>query len=1478
MFGGPYFGKLYFGAAATYVLASGAMAATINGTSGGSGAITGSGAIVITASAGTGAVSATLGGKVFAIATIPGTAAGSAAITASGALVDTIAGISGGSAAMTGKGAIACTIAGTGGGFAAMGGNRPFDATISATAGGSAAITGQGAVAGTISGVAGGSAAMTGKGAIADTIAGVAAGSVTVTGAGQLAATIAGVGAIPKAYFSLKATINGTSVCTAQVKTATIAATINGFVPFVYSSKHFDFSAQFSALRTMFFSSDGSRLFVISGSSVVYQYNLSTAWDISSASYSTLSFSLASQDTNVRAICFSADGSKMYATGDTNKTIFQYTLSTPWDLSTISYASKSFVSTGQGITPRGTFISNDGSTFFLIDAGSGSRLFQYTLSTPYDISTASYASKMFAAQDDIFFNGIFFSSDGLQLFLSDINLNTVGRYVLASAFDLSTVNIFARYDASNEEFAARGLFFTPDLNTMFISGGTNNGYQYLNGARASIIGSQINSIINGTSGGSAALAIVAATINGTSGGSVNVLDSGGYDSDAQTYFTADTGLTTAQKNAVNKYIVGLKDLNAWTGSKAWYFFLGGSAANNGINARQPGTFDLTFMSTPWTHASAGSTFVAANGCYAKTGFVPSVNGGATAALGFLSRTNAAQTGADIGATDGTSREQMYVKYTDNLFYGTITNVYVSQTIGDTRGLFILSREDATNDKAYQNGVFLANQTTSVSGQPQVARELYLEANNSSGSPSEYGARGLFLVFITDGLTQAQVEGIARLTDDFEIAIYGATASGRMGSVKGAGTSGGSVDVQNAGGGGAMVASIAGTAGGSAVITGKGAVAGTINAFNPPAYSGRRYNTSGQNGTPQGLFFYSDGTKAYFFGNNATIYQLALSTAWDITTAAYTGKSFSISTQNTAGYGIDFSPDGTKLFVIGIIGTRTVYQYTLSTPWDISTASYASKSFSLPNGTIGVKFSADGAKMFTPLSTSGGIIHYYNLSSAFDVTTAVDSGITYNVNPNSSDAINTISFNSTGLSFYVFNQTRGLVQKFTLSSAYDLSTMSLVGVSSYGSTVFLLKDFFVSAAEDRIFYTSVSGTGSILQYDSIFTNNVITGAGSISSTASGTGDASAAITGSGAIAATIPGTSGGSAAITGAGSMAAIINGTSGGSAHIDGTGGVSATIDGTSGGSAILTGDEGSSATINGTSGGSAAITGAGRMAATISGTATIDAEIIGFHAGGATIEGTSDGSATLTGKGAIAANISGTAGGTGSFGASAQMSATINGTAGGTAAITAKGKIQATINGSAAITATLFGVENAFSVGGGVAGGHATIKGAGVIAGTVNGTAGGSATISDLEFVSAVVPGAAGGSANLIGAGKIAALISGTSGGSAETGSEIAINSTIDGTAGGYVNLIGTGYFSALIEGISGTLANVINYTLPLEVLEVNSFVNAAFSNGSRISKDLNGTSKVGGNVIELGSNVKKSLDLSSKINKSFENGSRII
>ena len=149
----------------------------------------------------------------------------------------------------------------------------------------------------------------------------------------------------------------------------------------------------------------------------------------------------------------------------------------------------------------------------------------------------------------------------------------------------------------------------------------------------------------------------------------------------------------------------------------------------------------------------------------------------------------------------------------------------------------------------------------------------------------------------------------------------------------------------------------------------------------------------QESTPEAIFFKPDGTKMYILGRSGDdVGEYALSTAWDISTATYTDALTGLGSSPASEpnpYGMYISPDGIYLYIVGH-STDQVVQYTMSAAWDVSTASYtreqgltdAGGTFANPTG---IHFKPDGT-MFWACSYEEDAIQQYTLSTAWDVST------------------------------------------------------------------------------------------------------------------------------------------------------------------------------------------------------------------------------------------------------------------------------------------------------------------------------------------------------------------------------------------------------------------------------------------------------------------------------------------------------------
>lgn len=173
----------------------------------------------------------------------------------------------------------------------------------------------------------------------------------------------------------------------------------------------FSFATQTTDIRAIFFKSDGLKLWVLSGSAVYY-YTLSTAWDVTTLSYST-SKDVSGQESGMQGIYWKSDGTKMYVNGTVNNVVYEYDVSTAWDITTASYARQKSIA-AQATFTRDIAFSSDGTKMYAADTVVG-EIFEYDLSTAWDVTTATYNSN----KKNWWAESLHWRSDGERLYTGD---------------------------------------------------------------------------------------------------------------------------------------------------------------------------------------------------------------------------------------------------------------------------------------------------------------------------------------------------------------------------------------------------------------------------------------------------------------------------------------------------------------------------------------------------------------------------------------------------------------------------------------------------------------------------------------------------------------------------------------------------------------------------------------------------------------------------------------------------------------------------------------------------------------------------------------------------------------------------------------------------------------------------------------------------------------------------------------------------
>ena len=192
----------------------------------------------------------------------------------------------------------------------------------------------------------------------------------------------------------------------------------------------FSVASQDTAPTDFAFNTDGTKMYVVGYTNdTVYQYSLSTAFTVSTASYDSVSFSVSSQSSRPMGMTFNNDGTKMYIVCRDNDAVYLYSLSSGFDLSTAAYDSVYYDFNAQGTDGSGLTFSPDGTRMFIL-CDSNDTAFQYSLTSGYDLSTASYDSISLTSTDGNA-SDIRFSADGTKIFIIGRGEDKVYQYTTA---------------------------------------------------------------------------------------------------------------------------------------------------------------------------------------------------------------------------------------------------------------------------------------------------------------------------------------------------------------------------------------------------------------------------------------------------------------------------------------------------------------------------------------------------------------------------------------------------------------------------------------------------------------------------------------------------------------------------------------------------------------------------------------------------------------------------------------------------------------------------------------------------------------------------------------------------------------------------------------------------------------------------------------------------------------------------------------
>ena len=789
--------------------------------------------------------------------------------------------------------------------------------------------------------------------------------------------------------------------------------------------------------------SDGTKLFVVNWDGVdeywIHSYDLSTAYDVSTISLVSPSASN-SYNTglyNVKSLAVSSDGTKFYFLEDNARQVRQITFATAYDVS--SSASSATLSISSDTTyPRSLAFSDNGKKLFVGDT-SNEKIHQYNLTTAWDISSGVSYDGGITLTTTIDPFGIVFTDGGTKMLILDEAGETVDVHSLKSPFNL--IDIDDEHDGDvlldDTDADTSASLTVSAIRTGSVEGSGTSG--------------SVGSALTGTYG---QLTIAA---NGSytyvaNQSAADALDPGDIVTDSFNYTVSDG--TATDTAVITITVIGVND--APTAVADTDSVNAGSTVTDTTNGAgtlvsddtDPDTSSSLYV-TKITHTNGNTSNVTYNstktsGAATIVGAKGTLTFGSDGSYSYAANSDASS-GDDVFTytlSDGTSTTTSTLTITIN------NNAPVA---ANNTGTILEDSTLTVNDGDGANssgGVTDDGQTADISNEETSVTGLSF---NSDGTK----------MFVSGGQSDTIHE--YSLSTAFDVSTKSATADNSYSNSSNYDWTRG--HTWNADGTKLFV--IDNEEGTHqkileySVATGfdlSSTVSLTTN-YDLVAPSGGSIPTR-----PKGITFNSDGTKMYIADHQTDkIHQFTLSVGYNLASTVANSGTLDVSSQNDSPYGVEFSQDGSKVFVVGN-GTQgdAVYQYTLDTAWDITSTATYNGSFDLSSqDTVpaDIRFNNDGTKMFIAGST-GNEIDEYTLSTPFEIVTISgnhDGDVLVDDSDADSDALSVTTYSHTSAT----NESGGSASSGTGSSGtagsdavtgyYGTLTLAANGSYTYAAT-------------------------------------------------------------------------------------------------------------------------------------------------------------------------------------------------------------------------------------------------------------------------------------------------------------------------------------------------------------------------------------------------------------------------------------------
>ncbi len=228
------------------------------------------------------------------------------------------------------------------------------------------------------------------------------------------------------------------------------------------------------------FKPDGTKMFVVGKTQErIFEFDLSTAFDISTATISSNEYNHGLEDDDATDIKFNSDGTKLFLAGAGDQEINVYNLSTAYDVSTSVHQNTYF--NGDGLDFVAIAFNTNGTKLFIYDKTGDDSIKQYSLGSPFDLSNAVLQKEYTGTSSKTLVTinknpqGFAFSSDGSKMYITGKGNKKIKELTLSTPFDLSNVKLESgNYDLSDEIAEPSGIALSDDGLKLFILDSKNH--------------------------------------------------------------------------------------------------------------------------------------------------------------------------------------------------------------------------------------------------------------------------------------------------------------------------------------------------------------------------------------------------------------------------------------------------------------------------------------------------------------------------------------------------------------------------------------------------------------------------------------------------------------------------------------------------------------------------------------------------------------------------------------------------------------------------------------------------------------------------------------------------------------------------------------------------------------------------------------------------------------------------------------------